>query len=936
MASFDVILKPIYDDILDLGDFDVAAIDALVNDHDDDPVIPSSSRAASVSAFDRFNRPVTPAIPPGLGPKPTHLSPAVSHSSLQNAVVERQTPPVVTPVTPLKPPPGVLGPKKAGATARASASATATPTAPAAASGSEAKKNIKALAVESGLAGDIASQASNSKTKTFLQEEDFPALDTPKTAPSTVGTPGAQQKAQPAKSVPALTKKEKKAEKQKGKQKEKEETREKEKDKENQAAKPTEKPDEKPSEKPADEASASAASMPVKPAPEVSEKRPVPGILNIAAATRAASQSKPVDSPKTTSKSATTEKSATEKDSAFPALPTPSTASVMSPAARAAPKTLRVVPTPKTEIPSMTLPGAVRSATTVVRPETPGSEIISDSTSVVSAGVSLSRTSSPPPSRVGAAPLRTATKSQQRKARKDAVKKDTEIIVTPKIEPEVEIAPIVGRKKKQKKEKTVASSSNATPTESRPQTPVLKESAAPAKEAKETKEVKDDSSAYRSTAHETMSLTEDKPPVRVDNKDKGKDIDTGSTDPGSSRLPAVQPTPASTFQKLVEEGALLGPVDNLALLKPIPSLNDKHRHDAGPSTSLLAKDLLEKDLLEPQTKSIVNEEDQAALLEGRPVRKLVDGLRVMLTPYGDCVRNLSPEEEDRFLALQERVAQSSASPAAFVSSRHEPAGGFSLIRGRAVPNGPPGYFPSAPGAYPQDPVNKIQREEAIYYINQYVLPRINLGTTGFPGVSSIKDSMSVAAGAGGGKAQHHTAAAVTTLANEFTNTMAPYMDNVAAPELSYPAPAPGGADVIHGGHGHHHHGHAHHNHNAQQQQQHSNNIANALVTHLGATWPEHDHPGSSAAAGVKKFPSGPHTMSNGAPFGSVPLMSLEDAEQALAAARKETEKLEKTLNQTIKKNRRLLQAMAMGGGGGGQQQERGGMMQGGGGGISAH
>lgn len=867
-----------------LPDYDVAAIDALVND---DPVIPISSRATSTSAFDRFVRPVTPAIPPGLGPLPAHLSPAISHSSLQNLVVGRQTPPVV-PVTPLKPPPGVLAPKKAS-------TATATATAgPAAASGSEAKKNIKAFAVESGLAGDIASQASKSKAKTFLQEEDFPALNTPKTAPATAATPGAQQKSLPAKSGPVAAKKaDKKSERQKAKSTEEPKEIEKE------------KVAEKTAEVPSDKSVAEASSAPAKQAPKLGDKRPIPGVLNIAAAT----QSRVVDSPKTAERSAT-EKSATERDSAFPALPTPNTASVMSPVTRNAPKTLRVVPTPKTELSSMTLPGSVRSAASLVRPETPGSEIISDSTSVVSASVSLSRTSSPPPSRVGTAPLRNATKSQQRKARKEAVKKDAEAIVTPKPEPEVEIAPIVGRKKKQKKEKTNnTTSSNGTPSESRPETPVVKEPPSAqvkeAKETKETKDVKDDSSAYRSTAHETMSLTEDKPPVKVDAKGKGKDTgdsrDTGDANSGS-RLPAELPTPSSTFQKLIEEGAFPGGIEKLSIVKPISGINDKHRHDQ-PSTSLLAKDLLEKDLLEPQTKSIVNEDDQASLLEGKAVRKLVDGLRVMLTPYGDCVRNLTPEEEDRFLELQERVAEAAASPAAFVSSRHEPAGGFSLIKGRAVPNGPPGYFPQAPGAYPQDPVNKIQREEAIYYINQYVLPRINLGTTGFPGSwkSAFPDgkvNLNAAAMTDKIAANLHSAA------SEFNSTMAPYMDT-AAPELSYPAPS--SADLA-------------------SQHHHSQNIASVLVNHLGGgTWPGDQGPSSSpssSSSAVSKFASGP--TNTGGPFGSVPLMSLEDAEQALAAARKETEKLEKTLNQTIKKNRRLLALGGQGSGGGGGQ------------GISAH
>jgi CCR4-NOT transcription complex subunit 4 len=54
------------------------------------------------------------------------------------------------------------------------------------------------------------------------------------------------------------------------------------------------------------------------------------------------------------------------------------------------------------------------------------------------------------------------------------------------------------------------------------------------------------------------------------------------------------------------------------------------------------------------------------------------------------------------------------------------------------------------------------------------------------------------------------------------------------------------------------------------------------------------------------------TMGQSGPFAGVPLMSYEDAEQALSLARKETEKLEKALNQIMRKNRRVL-TMAGGG-----------------------
>jgi CCR4-NOT transcription complex subunit 4 len=61
-------------------------------------------------------------------------------------------------------------------------------------------------------------------------------------------------------------------------------------------------------------------------------------------------------------------------------------------------------------------------------------------------------------------------------------------------------------------------------------------------------------------------------------------------------------------------------------------------------------------------------------------------------------------------------------------------------------------------------------------------------------------------------------------------------------------------------------------------------------------------PSSSSA-----FTPGEDGLRCGGPgMSGMPLMSVEDAEAALMAARKETDKLEKGLNQVIKRNRRLL------------------------------
>ena len=179
----------------------------------------------------------------------------------------------------------------------------------------------------------------------------------------------------------------------------------------------------------------------------------------------------------------------------------------------------------------------------------------------------------------------------------------------------------------------------------------------------------------------------------------------------------------------------------------------------------------------------------------------------------------------------------------FVAPRHQPgSGAFSLIKGRAVPNGRPNIFPATSQPQSQDPIGKMQREDALSYINQYVLPRLNLGASnmGFPkGASPTRDS---------------AAASLNSLAPYF------YGPDAAAGVGIYSAPEG----------------------------------ARAMQDFTGG------------AGFVPHGEDGPKIPGGSSSFGGMPLMSVEDAEMALAAARKETEKLEKGLNAVIKRNRRLL------------------------------
>lgn len=815
-------------------------VDALVSDdmEDDEAMFPA----------DAYSKYIVPQVGPAPGfthahPPPGLQQPIAAPSSSRHGppTVAAAPTPVALPVTPLKPATGPSVVKSGKRVAH-------TP-------GLDAKNSIKALALESGLAKDIASQSKTSKGKKLLQDEDFPALETSKGIPSRVSTPVVPPKA-PSVMTPAITRRI---------------------IEQNKAAPTTDAP--------------ATAVVLQKKETKADKRKSIPGTLNIAAAIKSAKGSNP----------SSTVTSAVEKtdDHAFPALPTPS--SVSSPATRTAPKTLRVMATPKTEVaPSLsagiTAPPLFRSAlSSQNRPGTPASDNISDTASIFSASVSASRPNSPGPvSRIGSAAIRTKTKSQQRKERKEGHKRETAAIISQPVVPEKEeIAPISGRKRKQKKEKVVNSAgATPTPTESRAQSPAPTPAAAATSLAAE-KEKEDDkpaplveekASAYRqAVVNESMSLEELPLSARLNkarlDKGKGKDVsrpEDGASSGDASGLVSerASPSPASVIDVLVKDG-LTADAESLSLLKPISSAS--HRMDQ--YTSSVPKEG------PTEVKYFVNEEDQATLLAGKAVHKIVDGARVLLTPYGNCVRNLTPAEEERYLELQKHVADDAANPATFTHARHEPAPGFSVIKGRAVANGPPSYFPQDASTLPSEPIQKMTRDEALNNINQSILPRLNLGTANL-------------ATFGRGASKNDHAAATNAL-----NSLAPLILNFAANGV--PGTAALAAEL-----------------NGQSPGSSSAKLdpsdefsgmapTSAPIPPISASTATPNALGSTANAGAKNT-SAPSV--GGGPFANIPAMSIEDVEQALAMARKETEKLEKSLNQVIKKNRRLLLTGSMAGG----------------------
>ncbi|KJZ76963.1 hypothetical protein HIM_03840 [Hirsutella minnesotensis 3608] len=774
------------DDELPSLDEATNSVDALVSDEPRGVFAQPKQTTSTVSS---------PTVPPGFAP--LGPSQALSKQPTIPAIPARSRPANIIPAIPKIPPAGLD---------HGAVTPEQTP-----------RKGLPspALASETKFAGPVSSQPRSglSQGSITLQDEDFPALDAPKA-----------KKSQPA--SPAI------------------------------ASVPT------PKGTPAPKKSIEKFSngLPELSSP-VSAPSPAPGSRT--GSRDGIDRSEPTNKPATLS---TKHSPSFMEGSADPAtvLPPPSGNAVntlVSPVQRSAPRSIRVMPMAKSDGPALPSPAhsvASKAISVSHRPETPGSEMVSDSASVLSASVSASRAGSPPPSRVGSASVRSTTKSQQRKQRKEALKQETKILTeTPKAELE-EHAPVIGRKKKQKKEKpaktTLQSRSDSGPEEA------VVESQPPAKSrAADTvadKAIEDAEAKAKGSPQKKSTKGRGKGKEKEKEKEKEeKPVPKTAPSLPSPEMPAQ---PASPVQPAVTEKPPPGPasvlteirntlwtaaIDKLQMLRPIASGSSRQEHgnlnntQAG-SNAGFCKDCSCKC-------GEIHDEDLLTLRAGKPVRKQihVDGTRMMITPNGDCIRGLTAEEEDTFLELQAAIAATAENPGAFVAPRHQPgSGAFSLIKGRAVPNGRPNIFPATAQPHPQDPIGKLQREDALSYINQYVLPRLNLGVgnIGLPkGASPMRDS---------------AAASLNSLAPYF------YGPDAAAGVGIYSAP----------------------------------DGARAMQDFAAPAAVQNDE-------GAKV--SGGGSVGGG---GGMPLMSVEDAEVALATARKETDKLEKGLNAVIKRNRRLL------------------------------
>jgi CCR4-NOT transcription complex subunit 4 len=341
-----------------------------------------------------------------------------------------------------------------------------------------------------------------------------------------------------------------------------------------------------------------------------------------------------------------------------PSVPASPNASIPSPAFKTAPRTLRVVQTatPKAEAPPAVqststppaaafgkLPSRKPSVASMNFPGTPSSEHVSMSDNVSMTSTSQSRANSPPPvggTRVGSAPIREKTKSQQKKDRQERAKAKEEEEKAKLLregnfiaeEPAQEA--IVSRKKKEKKEKApkpvkvkeVVPKAEPATTET---TPTVSRAVSPGPQEKEA-------------------------PVQVETPMPAP-VRTPSMPLQSPHEPSPPPTPTLSPAQIVAE---------LRAAKPeIQKALDSLFRTSGAASLKSGQNIIPKDLANPASwKTDFNikltKDEVDALLKhtvpaiqyGGEEGRIWD--RGMVTPSGAHLRALNQELERRFLDLE--------------------------------------------------------------------------------------------------------------------------------------------------------------------------------------------------------------------------------------------------------------------------------------------
>ncbi|KAI4112756.1 MAG: hypothetical protein LQ345_006139 [Seirophora villosa] len=274
------------------------------------------------------------------------------------------------------------------------------------------------------------------------------------------------------------------------------------------------------------------------------------------------------------------------------------------------------------------------SLSSVHPPGTPASERISDNVSMTS--TSMSRANSPPPSKVGTAPVRNVTKAQQRKERQAKAKQAEEAAKveespTKVVAGEPVQAPIIGRKKKQKKTAS-RGTADSTPAVTRPTSPQPHdEGILEQEEPAPSTPVKDSKKAEARAAAESEADTPISPAGQSINDQQQKNVLNAG----------------ALFSALQRSGEIASSAADI--FKPVLGLN--HRFDID------AQSLEHPGFGVPPT---LTDAQNRQIDQGEPL--CIDQgnhKRIIVLPDRRTLRGLSPEQANRYLELRTQALSTS-------------------------------------------------------------------------------------------------------------------------------------------------------------------------------------------------------------------------------------------------------------------------------------
>jgi len=296
------------------------------------------------------------------------------------------------------------------------------------------------------------------------------------------------------------------------------------------------------------------------------------------------------------------------------------------------PQTMRVPPMPKPEAssPGMAANSSKQASrrpsfTSIHRPDTPASEKISDTISFTS----TSRANSPPPSKLGSAPVRQVTKSQQKKERQARAKQAEQVEGSSKAEEPAAIieevqAPIIGRKKKTKKERTQGTA-DSTPTVTRPTSPVYRE------------EVVEEKAAV---APLTPGKNGKKGVSKIGAEVKEPDTPSSPATPASGEQQKASLTAAAIFQSMLDAGDITAAAKDI--FNAVPGLN--HRFE-----------ILESDFAEDND-SLVSDDQHRLLVQGEAIQiEKGPSNHMVMFPDRRALQGLSAAQASRYLELRKQA-----------------------------------------------------------------------------------------------------------------------------------------------------------------------------------------------------------------------------------------------------------------------------------------